>query len=123
MQHLDRVQQENSALYEKIVSFQIWIIWKKTFKIQYKQKANKSSYFHHIERKGSIQNSPRHSSLLNEMECDEDQGISDRFNSPEAIMKEARSVYNQLKMLHFTLKGNQDGDSGKFFHHSFFRPP
>lgn len=48
------------------------------------------------------------------MECDDDQGIGDKFNSPDAIMKEARSVYNQLKMLHFTLKGNQDGDSGKF---------
>lgn len=47
------------------------------------------------------------------MECDEDQGIGDKFNSPEAIMKEARAVYNQLKMLHFTLKGNHDGDSGK----------
>lgn len=65
--------------------------------------------------KGSIQNSPRHSSLLNEMECDEDQGIGDSnksFNSADAIVKEARTVYNQLKMLHFTLKGNQDGDSG-----------
>lgn len=49
------------------------------------------------------------------MECDDDQGISDKFNSPEAIMSEARSVYNQLKMLHFTLKGNHDGDSGEFF--------
>lgn len=64
---------------------------------------------------GSIQNSPRHSSLLNEMECDEDQGIGDSsksFNSADAIVKEARAVYNQLKMLHFTLKGNHDGDSG-----------
>lgn len=47
------------------------------------------------------------------MECDDDQGIGDKFNSPEAIMKEARAVYNQLKMLHFTLKGNHDGDSGE----------
>lgn len=63
-----------------------------------------------------MQNSPRHSSLLNEMECDEDQGIGDSnksFNSVEAIAKEARTVYNQLKMLHYTLKGNHDGDSGK----------
>lgn len=68
--------------------------------------------------KGSIQNSPRHSSLLNEMECDEDQGIGDSnksLNSADAIVKEARTVYNQLKMLHFTLKGNQDGDSGRYF--------
>lgn len=48
------------------------------------------------------------------MECDDDQGIGDKFNSPEAIMTEARAVYNQLKMLHFTLKGNHDGDSGEY---------
>lgn len=51
------------------------------------------------------------------MECDEDQGIGDSnksFNSIDAIAKEARTVYNQLKMLHFTLKGNHDGDSGMF---------
>lgn len=51
------------------------------------------------------------------MECDEDQGIGDSnksFNSVEAIAKEAQTVYNQLKMLHFTLKGNHDGDSGEF---------
>ncbi|XP_031631852.1 bicaudal D-related protein homolog isoform X2 [Contarinia nasturtii] len=81
-QHLDRVQVENNALYEKL---------------------------------GSIQNSPRHSSLMNEMECDEDQGIGDSnksLNTIDAIAKEARTVYNQLKMLHFTLKGNHDGDSG-----------
>lgn len=55
---------------------------------------------------------------MNEMECDDDQGIGDSnksFNSVDAIAKEARSVYNQLKMLHFTLKGNHDGDSGKYF--------
>lgn len=54
---------------------------------------------------------------MNEMECDEDQGIDDSgksFNSVDAIAKEARTVYNQLKMLHFTLKGNHDGDSGKY---------
>lgn len=50
------------------------------------------------------------------MECDDDQGIgteSDRsLNTNLAIVKEARTVYNQLKMLHFTLKGNHDSDSG-----------
>lgn len=52
---------------------------------------------------------------MNEMECDEDQGIGDSnksLNTIDAIAKEARTVYNQLKMLHFTLKGNHDGDSG-----------
>ena len=53
------------------------------------------------------------------MECDDDQGIGDKFNSPEAIMSEARAVYNQLKMLHFTLKGNHDGDSGVFSPHKY----
>lgn len=54
---------------------------------------------------------------MNEMECDEDQGIGDSnksLNTIDAIAKEARTVYNQLKMLLFTLKGNHDGDSGKF---------
>lgn len=49
------------------------------------------------------------------MECDDDQGIGESnksFNSADVIVKEARAVYNQLKMLHYTLKGNQDGDSG-----------
>lgn len=49
------------------------------------------------------------------MECDEDQGIDENgkpYSSHSAIVKEARAVYNQLKMLHFTLKGNHDGDSG-----------
>lgn len=51
------------------------------------------------------------------MECDDDQGIGESnksFNSSDVIMKEARAVYNQLKMLHFTLKGNHDGDSGAY---------
>lgn len=51
------------------------------------------------------------------MECDDDQGIGESnksFNSNDVIVKEARAVYNQLKMLHFTLKGNHDGDSGTF---------
>lgn len=49
------------------------------------------------------------------MECDEDQGIDENgkpYTSHSAIVKEARAVYNQLKMLHLTLKGNHDGDSG-----------
>lgn len=59
---------------------------------------------------------------MNEMECDDDQGIGESnksFNSNDVIIKEARAVYNQLKMLHFTLKGNHDGDSGAYFklHH------
>lgn len=48
------------------------------------------------------------------MECDDDPGI-DNNRSPtsnNAIVIEARAVYNQLKMLHYTLKGNHDGDSG-----------
>lgn len=51
------------------------------------------------------------------MECDDDQGIGESnksFNSNDVIIKEARAVYNQLKMLHFTLKGNHDGDSGSY---------
>lgn len=51
------------------------------------------------------------------MECDDDQGIGDSnksFNSSDPLVQEARTVYNQLKMLHFTLKGNHDGDSGKY---------
>lgn len=49
------------------------------------------------------------------MECDEDQGIDENgkpYTSHSAIVKEARAVYNQLKMLHLTLKGNHDSDSG-----------
>lgn len=49
------------------------------------------------------------------MECDDDPGIDNNnksFNS-NALINETRAVYNQLKMLHFTLKGNHDGDSGK----------
>lgn len=48
------------------------------------------------------------------MECDEDAGI-DVHRSPgsnTAILIEARAVYNELKRLHYTLKGNHDGDSG-----------
>lgn len=66
------------------------------------------------ERLCTIQNSRGHSSLLNEMECDDDAGI-DVNRSPSAnnsILIEARAVYNELKRLHYTLKGNHDGDSG-----------
>lgn len=53
------------------------------------------------------------------MECDDDQGIDDdsdkTFDSNHAIVKEARAVYNQLKLLHFTLKGSHDSDSGLSF--------
>lgn len=102
---MDRVQQENNALYEKIVSY-----------IEHYHSFSNINSAGYSNLQGSIQNSPRHSSLLNEMECDDDHGIGDgnkSFNSADAIVKEARTVYNQLKMLHFTLKGNQDGDSGR----------
>lgn len=79
--HLDRVQQENSSLNERICT---------------------------------IQNSRGHSSLLNEMECDDDAGIdlNRSSSSNSSILIEARAVYNELKRLHYTLKGNHDGDSG-----------
>lgn len=50
------------------------------------------------------------------MECDDDPGIDNRSSSSNnAIVIEARAVYNQLKMLHYSLKGNHDGDSGIAF--------
>lgn len=56
------------------------------------------------------------------MECDDDLGIDDdsekTFDSSQAIVKEARAVYNQLKMLHFTLKGSHDSDSGTSYYTS-----
>lgn len=51
------------------------------------------------------------SSLHNEMDCD-DEFTEDRLDVSQQIVKEAKSVYNQLKMLHLTLNSNQDGDSG-----------
>lgn len=52
-----------------------------------------------------------HSSLHNEMDCD-DEFAEDRLDLTEQIVKEAKSVYNQLKMLHTSLNSNQDVDSG-----------
>lgn len=51
---------------------------------------------------------------MNEMEIEDDPGIdvNRSSNANPAIMIEARAVYNQLKMLHYSLKGNHDGDSG-----------
>lgn len=51
---------------------------------------------------------------MNEMECEDDPGIDQNrpSNINHALIIEARAVYNQLKMLHYTLKGNHDGDSG-----------
>lgn len=52
-----------------------------------------------------------HTSLHNEMDCD-DEFAEDRLDVTEQLVKEARSVYNQLKSLHGTLNSNQDVDSG-----------
>lgn len=51
---------------------------------------------------------------MNEMESDEDAGIdmNRSTGTNNAILFEARAVYNELKRLHYTLKGNHDGDSG-----------
>lgn len=46
------------------------------------------------------------------MDCD-DEFSEDRLDVSQQIVKEAKSVYNQLKMLHLTLNSNHDGDSGK----------
>lgn len=45
------------------------------------------------------------------MDCD-DEFAEDRLDLTEQIVKEAKSVYNQLKMLHSSLNSNQDVDSG-----------
>lgn len=45
------------------------------------------------------------------MDCD-DEFAEDRLDLTEQIVKEAKSVYNQLKMLHTSLNSNQDVDSG-----------
>ena len=45
------------------------------------------------------------------MDCD-DEFLT--IDVSQQIVKEAKSVYNQLKMLHMTLNSNHDGDSGKF---------
>lgn len=45
------------------------------------------------------------------MDCD-DEFAEDRLDVTEQIVKEAKSVYNQLKMLHTSLNSNQDVDSG-----------
>lgn len=52
-----------------------------------------------------------HSSLQNEMDCD-DEFSESQFDHSHPLFKEARSVYNQLKQLLLTLQNNQDGDSG-----------
>lgn len=62
----------------------------------------------------------RHSSLHNEMDCD-DEFAEDRLDVTEQLVKEARSVYNQLKSLHGSLNSNQDVDSG--LHSDLFLGP
>lgn len=52
-----------------------------------------------------------HSSLQNEMDCD-DEFSENQFDHSHPLFKEARSVYNQLKQLLLSLQNNQDGDSG-----------
>lgn len=51
------------------------------------------------------------SSLHNEMDCD-DEFTEDRLDANHQLIKEAKSVYNQLKSLYLQLNITQDGDSG-----------
>lgn len=98
---LERLKRENDTLCERLESVN----------------NNKHNDFLNTRIKGLFyyftQGNASHgqSSLHNEMDCD-DEFTEDRLDANHQLIKEAKSVYNQLKSLYLQLNITQDGDSG-----------